>query len=107
MARTTAIELSLSAWRVSPTQAAAPPRYARFFRFGFRLIFRSRLRLVLDDQASVNQPLPRLIGQVEGKRAALLRGHLRQALRDRAGDVDLLTILPFLRLPARQPSQRR
>src|SRR5229473_610644 len=31
--------------------------YASFFRFGFRLIIRSRLRLVLDDHASVNQSL--------------------------------------------------
>src|SRR5712691_2501497 len=72
-----------------------------------RLNSRSRLRLVLDDHASVDQPAASLIGQVEGKRPPLLRGHLRQALRDRAGDVDLLTILPFLWLPARQPSQRR
>src|SRR6266851_658669 len=34
--------------------------YASFFRFGFRLIIRSRLRLVLDDHASVNQSLSRL-----------------------------------------------
>src|SRR5260370_29848871 len=78
-----------------------------FFRFGFRLIIRIRLRLVLDDHARLDQAAVGLRGEIPSKRAALLRGHLRQAVRDRAGDVDLLTILPFLWLPARQPSQRR
>src|SRR5229473_1379812 len=63
-------------------------------------IIRSRLRLVLDDHASVNQSLSRLLGQVQGKSCPLVGGHLRQAVRHRSGDVDLLTILPFVGLYA-------
>src|SRR5712691_7626402 len=68
---------------------------------------RSRLRLALDDHASVNQSLSRLLGQVQSESRPLVRDHLRQAVRHRSGDVDLLTILPFSRLATRQPSQCR
>ena len=55
---------------------------------------------MLDDHASVNQSLSRLLGQVQGKSCPLVGGHLRQAVRHRSGDVDLLTILPFVGLYA-------
>src|SRR5260370_18652072 len=76
---------------IGPQMSAAMPS---FFRFGFRLIIRSRLRLMLDDHTRLDEPAPGPFGQLEPVSAPLLRAHLRQLVRHRARHVALLPVPP-------------
>jgi len=80
-----------------------------FLRFRSRSGFRSRLRffLTLDRHPILRQPGPSPRYQLEGVRGPLIRRHLGDPMRYGPGDVNLLALAPLLRLPARQPGQRR
>src|SRR6266849_5765970 len=93
----------------APARTAArpliPSEKPDLARFGSFLVLRRWF--VLDRLPVFGQPLPSARDQIEGVLSPLLRRHLRDLVRHRPRDVNLLLLPPQTWLPAREPGQRR